>query len=115
MTVGVLEEALEREHVEIDDGIEGFLNPDAEVADRIHQLTSAFAALRRHIYLEEEFLFPPMRAAGLFGPIMVMLREHGDLWKLMDVLEREAGQDPDTPEVFDLCRNLIRILEAHNE
>ena len=46
-------------------------------------LAGAIAALRRHIYLEEEFLFPPLKTAGLMIQIFAMLRQHGDLWKAM--------------------------------
>lgn len=58
-----LRAALEREHHEIDAGIEKFLEDPAPT----QSLATAFTALRRHIYLEEEYLFPPLRAEGLMG------------------------------------------------
>jgi regulator of cell morphogenesis and NO signaling len=104
-----LVEALEREHREIDAGIEAYTG----TAD-VESLQQAMSALRRHIYLEEEFLFPPLREAGMFGPLMVMLREHGELWRGMDALTRmlEEGQggDPAT----SACRTLLAQLAAHN-
>jgi iron-sulfur cluster repair protein YtfE (RIC family) len=69
------------------------------------------AALRRHIYLEEEFLFPPLRQAGLMAPIFVMLREHGELWRSMDQLDAALAAEE---SVGDLCRELLRQLDAHN-
>ncbi|MEO6996601.1 MAG: hemerythrin domain-containing protein, partial [Terracoccus sp.] len=53
---------LEREHHEIDAGIEAFLEGLAQNEIRDQELTRSVGALRRHIYLEEEFLFPPLRA-----------------------------------------------------
>ena len=50
-------DALTREHHAIDAGIETFLADDADPAT----LREALDALRRHIYLEERFLFPPLK------------------------------------------------------
>jgi iron-sulfur cluster repair protein YtfE (RIC family) len=102
--------ALEREHHEIDAGIEEFTRGPA--SDR-EPLTRAFRALRRHIYLEEEFLFPPLHAAGLVGPIMVMLREHGQIWETMDALEGTLeGTEPDADPAT--LRKLTVQLLHHN-
>src|SRR6185437_13094418 len=49
-----LAQTLQKEHDEIDAGIAAFT---ASPGDR-QLLTRAIRALRRHIYLEEEFLFP---------------------------------------------------------
>ena len=62
MTTESLAAALQREHHEIDAGIERFLR-----AGDVGALTRAVRALRRHIYFEEEFLFPPLAGAGPFG------------------------------------------------
>jgi hemerythrin-like domain-containing protein len=103
--------ALEHEHREIDGAIEEFL-AGADQPAAIDALRRALAALRRHIYLEEEFLFPPMRDAGFVAPIFVMLREHGELWRTMDGIERVAGRE--APEVAAGCRELLAQLEKHN-
>lgn len=81
--------ALEREHREIDDGIAAF---SASPADT-RPLRGAIGALRRHIYLEEEFLFPLLGEAepALRAPVFVMLREHAQIWAALDALEREPG------------------------
>jgi iron-sulfur cluster repair protein YtfE (RIC family) len=106
MAEETLAAALEREHHEIDAGIEKFAASAGEGAGDVDALAGALAALRRHIYLEEEFVFPSLRAAGMLGPILVMLREHGELWALMDQLEQDA-----TPAV---CEQLSARLDAHN-
>ncbi len=100
--------ALEREHREIDEGVEAFL---ADAGDK-EALTRAVYALRRHIYLEEEFLFPPLREAGLVGPVLVMLREHAQMWRTLDALERELGADDDA--AGETCRDLTLQLQNHN-
>jgi hemerythrin-like domain-containing protein len=123
--------ALESEHREVDAGIEEFLEQAGEApaglgrgALRPQSLRTAMEALRRHIYLEEEFLFPPIRAAGMVMPIMVMVREHGALWRAMDELDDEltgapaeaAGQaDRDRRDrILAGCRELLALLDRHN-
>lgn len=103
--------ALEREHREIDEGIEAFLEGLDEGRGDAETLAPALAALRRHIYLEETFLFPPLSDAGLAAPVRVMLREHGDLWRTMGQLEDEESDD-DVRRA--LCRMLLAQLEKHN-
>lgn len=110
---GSLGEALEREHREIDRAIESFLAGDREGPGRAESLREAMVALRRHIYLEEEFLFPPMDEAGFVAPIFVMLREHGELWRTMAEIERDLdGGVPDP--LSEQCRWLLAQLEKHN-
>ena len=88
MATNTLAAALEHEHREIDEGIETFTSGRANGAAYSRPSTRAIRdALRRHIYLEEEFLFPPLRVAGMIAPIFVMLREHGEMWKTLDALE----------------------------
>jgi hypothetical protein len=100
--------ALEREHHEIDEGIAAFTASPGDP----QPLGRAIRALRRHIYLEEEFLFPLLRQAepGLAAPVFVMLREHAQIWATLDALEREPT--PGTGLV--LCRQLTIRLLHHN-
>jgi hypothetical protein len=111
-----LADALEREHREIDGGIDAYAHALAEGSTDVEPLTRAMAGLRRHIYLEEEFLFPPLREAGMVMPIFVMLKEHGDLWNSMDQLEAllapKAGTDASV--LLERCRELLATLDAHN-
>jgi hypothetical protein len=109
MTPGILADALEREHHEIDRGIGAFLADPRQTA----ALRRALAALRRHIYLEEEFLFPPLYDAGEVPTIVLMIREHGAIWRTMDAIAASlaAGAEPRTAE---LCHELLGRLERHN-
>src|SRR5574337_120997 len=113
MEEGPLAAALEREHREIDAAIDGFDAAPEEGGGRPDSLIGAMAALRRHIYLEEEFLFPPLRGE-LAVPTIVMLREHGDLWKTCDELEEKLASGASDESVRGLCRELLARLAAHN-
>ena len=109
---GSLTEALEREHHEIDAGIEQFLEGLTLGETRTGELDRAMDALRRHIYLEEEFLFPPLRAAGMLPPVLVMLREHGEIWRTLDeIAALDLGSDE---AARDRCTALLAQLAAHN-
>jgi hemerythrin-like domain-containing protein len=101
--------ALEREHREIDEGVEKFA-----AARDTNALQRAMTALRRHIYLEEEFLFPPLREAGLMAPLFVMVREHGQLWQTMEKLDGELAGGAAGDSVVAACQELMAQLDAHN-
>lgn len=105
--------ALEREHYEIDGGIEAYTaQPTGQRARQ--QLTLAIRALRRHIYLEEEFVFPPFRAAGEVAAVAVMLREHGKTWATLDSLEQALARSAPSDTTLALCRQLTVQLQHHN-
>jgi regulator of cell morphogenesis and NO signaling len=106
--------ALEREHREIDGGIETFTAALAEGTSDPAPLLRAMEGLRRHIYLEEEFLFPPLKTAGLMIQIFAMLRQHGDLWKAMAALDAQLGSDSAPEAVLASCRDLLAQLDKHN-
>jgi hemerythrin-like domain-containing protein len=108
--IETLTAALEREHHEIDTGVIAFRDSLDLDAPRTEELTAAVAALRRHIYLEESFLFPPLRAAGMLPPVLVMLREHGEIWRLLDALDRSPRPD----DARELCDELLTLLTEHN-
>lgn len=108
-----LTDALEREHHEIDAGLEALIAGIETGQDVTAQLDRVASALRRHIFLEERFLFPPLRSSGLLAPVLVMLREHGDIWRTLDALEQDmVGQDG--PGATKRCHELLVLLEAHN-
>jgi hemerythrin-like domain-containing protein len=102
--------ALEDEHREIDAAIEAFTAAPSDPKP----LIGAIEALRCHIYLEEEFLFPLLDTVepGLAGPLAHMLCEHAQIWITLDDLESalETGSDA-APE---LCGELTAQLLHHN-
>ena len=109
-----LAEALEQEHKDIDAGISAFTGGLADGAPPVDTMRKALAAHRRHIYLEETILFPPLRAGGMCAAILVMLREHGQMWNLMDELEPLVAAGGTDPAVPGLCEKFVALIAAHN-
>lgn len=117
-----LADAFTAEHREIDAGIERFAAGEpggVPVHEWAAPLLGAMEALRRHIYLEEELVFPAIRHGGLAVAIMVMIREHGELWLRMDGLERMlrregADEEPSRGEIVEACRQMLSLLDEHN-
>ncbi|OBK11762.1 hemerythrin domain-containing protein [Mycobacterium asiaticum] len=102
------------EHREIDIVIETFIEK-LDCGSLQHELlTEALEALRRHIYLEEVFLFPPLRGAGIMMPIFLMMREHGQLWRTMDTLTDLLADGNDTVRLRNTCTQLLDQLLRHN-
>lgn len=99
--------ALEIEHRQIDAGIEAYTK-GGDVSDVLDAVT----ALRRHIWIEEEMVFPRLVERGLQMPVFVMEREHGELWNLMDELARRLDEDPAT--TTETCQHMLALLDAHN-
>ena len=109
-----LSAVLKREHREIDREIETFIEKLECGSVRPEPLTAALEALRRHIYLEEVFLFPPIREAGMVMPVFVMMREHGELWRTMDAVRDLLADGKDRRRLGDTCRQLLDQLDQHN-
>ena len=109
-----LSTALKQEHHEIDSEIETFIEKLECGSVQPELLTAALEALRRHIYLEEVFLFPPIREAGMVMPIFVMMREHGELWRTIDALTDLLADGKDRRRLGDICRQLLDQLDQHN-
>ena len=114
MPTETLQSALEREHHAIDRGVEAFIAGAGSEDSTTAPLVEAMEALQRHIYLEEEFLFPPLRRAGLTMPIFVMLREHGELWQTMDTLTALIDEKADSQRLRDASSGFLSQLAEHN-
>lgn len=109
-----LAKMLTEEHEAIDAALAAFMAAEEGSGSLVPTLQEALATLRRHIYLEEEILFPPLRMGGLFAAIIVMLRDHGPMWRLMDQLEALLGDGCNDPQIPELCGELVALLAAHN-
>lgn len=109
-----LRDALERDHREVDNTVEGYANGTATGTRAQLGLKRAVEELRRHIYVEEELLFPPLRQAGMTGPILVMLREHGQMWPILDTLDQALRDDASEEVLRSACRQLLALLQQHN-
>ena len=109
-----LADALTREHHEIDRGVENYVAGLDRGGDPA-PLRGAIAALRRHIYLEETFLFPPLKHGGLMMALMVMERQHGDLWRRMDALDAAlSAATTDAAALRAQCAQFLALLDSHN-
>jgi hemerythrin-like domain-containing protein len=103
-----------RQHREIGAAIELFIekleggNPQTEL------IAALLETLRRHIYLEEVFLFPPIRQAGIVMPVVAMMREHGQLWTTMETLAELVSETEDSPRLEAACNQLLDQLHKHN-
>lgn len=109
-----LQQALEQEHREIDAAIESCVHGPAPGLEEKAALKRAVDDLRLHIYTEEELLFPPLRDAGMLGPILVMLREHAEMWPLLDTLDQGIVGEVDEGVLRAACQQLLTLLQHHN-
>ncbi|WP_417562890.1 hemerythrin domain-containing protein [Microbacterium sp.] len=107
-----LADALTREHHAIDAGVEAYL-AGLDTGGDAAPLRESMHALRRHIYLEEQFLFPPLKQTMMM-PIFVMLREHGELWRSMDAIEASLQDAADAASLRAACQDLLTLLDSHN-
>lgn len=103
------------EHHSIDDRLAEFVAGLEEGEVRTESFRASARELRHHIHVEEAHLFPPLRAAGMIPPVLVMLREHGEMWDVLDGIDRLLAQDEaDVPALRAECARLVQQLEAHN-
>lgn len=105
---------LEQDHRRIDRHFATFAAKLAGGRVDSEQFEAGASGLRRHIWVEEEIHFPPLREAGLMGPIMVMLREHGEIWDLLDAIDEQLASGADASAILPVWEQVAAILEAHN-
>jgi iron-sulfur cluster repair protein YtfE (RIC family) len=86
--------------------------------ERVKQLWSAFeAAMRGHLRMEEEVLFPAFeQATGMTngGPTFVMRSEHEQMRGLLDQMGAAADAG-DSQELVDLGDTLLMLIQQHNQ
>lgn len=114
MSGRVLSAELMRQHREIGTAIECLIAELDGGDPQPESLRATLDALRRHIYLEETFLFPPIRKAGIMMPIFVMMREHGELWRTMETLTQLLADGTDTRRLADSRGQLLDQLHGHD-
>lgn len=115
MTSDPMVTALEAEHELTDRQLADYIETDGP-RDR-QSLLDAIAGLRRHIFLEEECLFPALQDAepDLTIAVLAMLRQHAQMWQQMAEIVIELRLDgPDSPAVIAGCRRLVVALMHHN-
>lgn len=107
---------LEADHQRMDTGFDTFITlARTGTVDR-GAVLPAIEAMRRHLWVEEEYFFPPLREAGVHGPVLIALRDHGELWGLLDELERLLGlRKPDPELLATVTMAIVQISGHHNE
>lgn len=100
---------LHEQHEEIDFGVQGAMDGSGNQVELLHSL----GLLRAHLHLEETVLFPALEGSvGL--SIMVMEREHGLMWPLMESLARACRDGVDLDAMQDDLEELFQLLQVHN-
>ena len=105
---------LEAEHRWIDERFEQFSRDLAMGLVKADPFQEAASVLHRHIYLEEELLFPEVEALGLEGPTAVMVQEHGDICRFLNGITELIGEGAGYAQVQDSFKVLRKLLEEHN-
>lgn len=116
--VTTLAQALQKEHEDIDAALaacRSALAGGGAPPPAVPMVLQALQALRRHIYVEETMLFPPMRKGQAFAAIFVMLREHGQMWPLLDELDALLAAGGDAARTQALLTELEQVLAPHND
>lgn len=108
-----LHHALAQEYPAIQQRIDGFLVQLGGWPFASAELAHSVTALRRHIYVEEEFLFPPLREAGMVGPVYAMSADHQDLWRSLVRVEEHLNDASSYEVQQESCRILAAQLDRH--
>ena len=115
MTDETLSVAMKDEHHEVDAGIEAFLEKlDGGTVDA-DGLKATWAVLRRHAYMEETFIFPPLRQGHLMMSIFGMLRGHGEIWRTMEQTVQLAEDGSDHAKIRESAQLALAQLAQHNK
>lgn len=112
--VGPITELLEWEHEWIDARFRRFQEALAKGRIEAAPLEEAVEALHRHMYVEEDILFPAVEAHGLTGPTAVMAEEHGEICRLLGEIQGQVQAGAEPQEVLGTFRALHQVLGEHN-
>lgn len=100
---------LQEQHEDIDFGVQGAMDGSSDQVELLRSLD----LLRVHLHLEETVLFPALEGSvGL--SIMVMEREHGLMWPLMESLTTACREGADLDAMQDDLEELFQLLQVHN-
>lgn len=113
MMTGTARRELEHDHRRIDEWFARFARSLAGPSVDRAAFDDAAQALRHHIYVEETLHFPVLRATGLLAPVLVMLREHGEIWDLLDATSAALDRG-DVTAARTIWPQLVGVLEQHN-
>ena len=106
--------ALEAEHRWIDARFKRFEEGLARGHVVAEPFEEAARVLHRHIYIEEEVLFPAVEARGLVGPTAVMAMEHGEICRFLGHIQDLIEEKASPARIQDTLQALHNILVEHN-
>lgn len=101
---------LQHQHRQIDVGVEGIVDGSGS----LESLAESLRLLYLHIYVEEEFLFPPLERFGITMPIFVMKKEHAEMWPFLQALDDGVKAEASIESLKRPARSLSRLLRVHN-
>ncbi len=107
-------ELLESEHRRIGDDLESFRRSLDRGEVEATAFERAASVLQRHIYLEEDILFPKVEPLGLAGPASVMAMEHGEISGNLLAIQDGIRQGADPALLQELFTTLTTVLDGHN-
>lgn len=99
-----------QQHRDIDTGIQAVAEGGGDLA----ALAASLKLLRKHLFLEEEVMFPAVERGGITMPIFVMKREHGMMWPLLESLSAACAAGADPAMLREDCAELYKLLQIHN-
>lgn len=111
LAAGGVGEVLTHEHHDIDEYFARFAASLAEGKPDTDALAEGTRLLKRHIWVEEEIHFPSLRDGELMFQMVLLLREHGEIWLLLDTLAAEVAAGDDSSHTM---QTLLAMLECHN-
>ncbi len=106
-------EVLEPEHRWIDERFERFQTLLANGQVSAGPFEEAANALHRHMYVEEEILFPEVATLGLAAPVEVMYQDHGEIARFVNVVHGLIASGASTAKLEAALAAMIRILGEH--
>ena len=105
---------LEPEHRWIDERFARFRGLLADGHVNKDPFQEATMVLHRHMYVEEEILFPEVEARGLAGPVAVMLQEHGEICRILNNVQDLIGSRAQPRDIEDSLKAVLHVLEDHS-
>lgn len=101
---------LAEQHRQIDQGLGSTTGGTGTPA----ALATSLKLLREHLYIEEEVIFPALGKTGLAMAVLVMRREHAEMWPLILSVEAACAAGTSVDNTREDVRALLKLLAAHN-
>lgn len=104
-------ELLTEQHRSMELGITGLVDGSGSR----QELTDAVYLLRRHIYIEEAFLFPVIEQdQGRAMALAQMRYEHGDMWPHIESAIALLAANADLDDLLPASEAMLRLLHIHD-